>query len=592
MFMKLRFLLILSIILLSLSPVLALKETTIYLPAVQETKYGYEGALATLTVNIKEGEGHVYVDTWPLTKIDTQASARMAKQVACDILNLDCSNYNFFYTIRSEAQIVGGPSGGAAMTIATLASLLNTTINNNVLITGTINLDGSIGPVSGIMEKAEAVAEKGNIFLVPYGQSVINVKEITKKQTEPFVNQTNFNTINLKKYAKEHWNLTIKEVKTVQEAFKYFTNYEIRTKEITFKKTKEYQRVMKKLANNLFDYSAELKKECKERLDHSKISYNYERRVAQLCNLSLKEAKENYEKENYYSSASLAFSKAISYKYGINLISLLEAKDKKNFVKNYLKNIEDQIFDANISNIELYAITEERLSETQENVEIAWKHFYNGDYMKAIYYGSLADARLYTATLWRDYSDQFPDYIKITGNLKEVSNNVISEASSILTYLSLTTSNTFLEKAEDLLNKAKNNYNSGNYYAAIIMGLKAEADAELSSEILQSNEDYLIKLHRKRALISINKTNSVIGQSYFEYAEILKKDNKNAALIYYTYAEKLSKLNRLLNKQNIHENITPEKYLSPVSCTCENSTIFFLIGLVLCFFIGFILGKL
>ncbi len=595
MFMKPRFLLILSvvIILFSLTPTLALKDITTYLPAVQETDYGYEGSLATMTINIKEGGGHVYVDTWPLTKIDTQASARIAKQVACDTLYLDCSNYDFFYTIRSEAQIVGGPSGGAAMTVATLASLLDVEINNDILLTGTINLDGSIGQVSRVIEKAEVVAENGDTFLVPYGQSVIEIEETTKEKAGPLViEEKTPKKINLKEYSKEHWNLTVKEIKTVQEAFKYFTDYEIKTEDIEFKKTEEYQRVMKKLAGNLLNYSAKLKIECEEKLSDSKIGYNYEKQVSALCDLSLDKARENYDKENYYSAASLAFSKSISYKYGINLISLLEIEDKKTFLREYLKRVEEKIFEVNSSNIELYAITEERISETQKNIEIAWKHYYNGDYIQGIYYASLADTRLYTASLWRNYSNQFPDYIETTQDLKEVSNNILSEVSSILTYISLTTTNNFLEKANNFLDKARDNYNSENYYAAIIIGLKARANAELASETLQSNIDYLIELHRKRALVSINKTNSIIGQSYFEYAEILEEDNKGSSLVYYTYSEKLSKLNQLLNKKIVSEEIEPEKYLSPVSCNYEKAIPFFLISLVLCSFAGFIVGKL
>ncbi len=595
MFMKPRFLLILSVvtILFSLTPTLALKETTSYLPAVQETDYGYRGALATLTVSIKNGSGDVYVDTWPLTKIDTQASARIAKQVACDTLYLDCSNYDFFYTIRSEAQIVGGPSGGAAMTVATLASLLDVEINNDILLTGTINLDGSIGQVSRVIEKAEAVAENGDTFLVPYGQSVIEIEETTKEKAGPLViEEKTPKKINLKEYSKEHWNLTVKEIKTVQEAFKYFTDYEIKTEDIEFKKTEEYQKAMKKLADNLLNYSAKLKIECKEELSNSKIGYNYEKQVSALCDLSLDRARENYEKENYYSGASLAFSKSISYKYGINLISLLEIEDKKTFLREYLKRVEEKIFEVNSSNIELYAITEERVSEAQENVETAWKHYYNGDYIQGIHYASLADTRLYTASLWRNYSNQFPDYIETTQDLKEVSNNILSEVSSILTYISLTTTNNFLEKANNFLDKARDNYNSENYYAAIIIGLKARANAELASETLQSNIDYLIELHRKRALVSINKTNSIIGQSYFEYAETLEEDNKGSSLIYYTYSEKLSKLNQLLNKKVVHEEIKPEEYLSQVSCDYDGILILFLISLILCFSAGFIVSKL
>ncbi|RLI96579.1 MAG: hypothetical protein DRO96_02815, partial [Candidatus Aenigmatarchaeota archaeon] len=69
------------ILLLILSSVVCAGSVEIYIPAVKETEQGYVGVLATLNVTVKPGRGHVYVDTLPLTKIDTQASARLAKEV-------------------------------------------------------------------------------------------------------------------------------------------------------------------------------------------------------------------------------------------------------------------------------------------------------------------------------------------------------------------------------------------------------------------------------------------------------------------------------------------------------------------------------
>ncbi len=560
-----------------ITPTLALKETTIYLPAVEDTEYGHKGALASVTVDIKEGNGHVYVDTWPLTKVDTQASAIIAKKVACDILFLDCSKYDFYYTIRSEAQIVGGPSGGAAMTIATLASLLDAKINNNVMITGTINLDGSIGAVSGIIEKAEAVSEMGDTFLIPKRHFIF--EENTSGQVDAV------------KYASDHWNLTVKKVSSVQEAFKYFTNYEIKTPEFKFERSKEYQQVMKKLADKLLENAKELKSECEIKLKNSKIGYDSEKQVSELCELSLDKAEENYNKENYYSAASLAFSKSISYKYGIKLTELLESEDKKNLLKNYLNNIESQIFEINTPNIELYAITEERLSETNNNLELAWRDYYNEDYTQSMYYASFADQRLYTAISWMSYADQFPKYIEISRDPKKAANEILSETSSILTYISLTTSNSLLSNAYTMLEKARDNYNSEKYYASIITGIKSYVNAELASEVLYKEDEYLIELHRRRALAAINKTNSVIGQSYFEYAETLKEDDSSASLVYYTYAEKLSNLNHLLNQDFEPEEIKPSEFLTPVSCNYDTAILFLTISVILCFIAGVITGK-
>jgi len=70
--------------------------------------------------------------------------------------------------------VIGGPSAGAATTIATIAALEGKTVRLDYVLTGTIEEDGSIGQVGGVFDKAVA-AEKHNItrFLVPYGQKTV-----------------------------------------------------------------------------------------------------------------------------------------------------------------------------------------------------------------------------------------------------------------------------------------------------------------------------------------------------------------------------------------------------------------------------------
>src|SRR3989344_5017163 len=64
------------------------------------------GSTADLYLEIKEGTGRVFIDSFPLSKIDTQISTRFAKEVACNFLEADCSHYDFFYTIRANSAIV------------------------------------------------------------------------------------------------------------------------------------------------------------------------------------------------------------------------------------------------------------------------------------------------------------------------------------------------------------------------------------------------------------------------------------------------------------------------------------------------------
>ena len=130
-------------------------EQSIPLLAVEENGNGSLGAGSTATLSLKiiQGTGKVYLDTFPLTKLDTQMSLRFARDIACQYSSKECTTYDFLYTLRADSSIVGGPSAGAAATILTIAELEGITIPEKTTITGTINSGGLIGNVGGVKEK-------------------------------------------------------------------------------------------------------------------------------------------------------------------------------------------------------------------------------------------------------------------------------------------------------------------------------------------------------------------------------------------------------------------------------------------------------
>ena len=71
-----------------------IKRGHIHLLAVSEGTE--QGSLADLYLEVRPGYGNVYIDTFPLTKMDTQLSTRFAKEIACKFLNEDCSKFDFF----------------------------------------------------------------------------------------------------------------------------------------------------------------------------------------------------------------------------------------------------------------------------------------------------------------------------------------------------------------------------------------------------------------------------------------------------------------------------------------------------------------
>ena len=99
------------------SSVLAADRAEIKLLAVSDFEDRREGTTADLSLRIEPGDGKVFIESHPLTKLDTQISTRFAHRVMCDQLDLDCNNYNFFFTIRARSVIIGGPSASAAVCV-------------------------------------------------------------------------------------------------------------------------------------------------------------------------------------------------------------------------------------------------------------------------------------------------------------------------------------------------------------------------------------------------------------------------------------------------------------------------------------------
>ncbi|MCE4615703.1 MAG: hypothetical protein F7C09_01380 [Aeropyrum sp.] len=133
---------------------------------------GGGGVVSTLTVTISSpGSGRVFISTSPASQIDTLGSARVAAFAASILAGVNMGSYDFYYQIVSPSIIVGGPSAGLAMAIATYALLTGSECPEGFAATGMILPDGSVGPVGGLKEKLEAAAESGyDIFLIPAGQ--------------------------------------------------------------------------------------------------------------------------------------------------------------------------------------------------------------------------------------------------------------------------------------------------------------------------------------------------------------------------------------------------------------------------------------
>ncbi len=133
-----------------------------YLMAVE--KGTGKGSLVRLTVETAPGSGRVFVNTDPVVGTDVQVSIRIAKEVAESFTGV--SGLDYYYTFQSGSPSIVGMSGGAGILGYTMAAQICKE-PADVIATGIIYPDGSIGPVSGIGEKVLS-APDGFTVLIPY----------------------------------------------------------------------------------------------------------------------------------------------------------------------------------------------------------------------------------------------------------------------------------------------------------------------------------------------------------------------------------------------------------------------------------------
>lgn len=85
----------------------------------------------------------------------------------------DTSTVDLPFDVSIDSGAIGGPSAGMAFTLALIDELTegDLTGGRNIAVTGTIDLEGNIGPIGGLEQKVSAVHQHGvDVFLIPANQ--------------------------------------------------------------------------------------------------------------------------------------------------------------------------------------------------------------------------------------------------------------------------------------------------------------------------------------------------------------------------------------------------------------------------------------
>ena len=544
-FCSLAVLILVSLILLALLPVSQAQfvnahEAKIKAVAVKSTQPP-EGAVINISVIVTPGNGKVFVSTVPYTQIDMQGSAQLAALTACDVLGLDFMKYDFFFTIEADSPIVGGPSAGGVMTIATISALKNLSLRSDVYMTGMIYPDGFIGPVGGIPYKLKAAADKGaKIFLIPKGQRVVTVEETVEEKRGPFIFiSKKSKPVDLYEYGKE-LGVKVIEVEKIEDALLYYTNYTIVKSQPSMN--------FSKYSNLLLQLADKMKKDTMDLYSTVKATGAKLDKADEF----IQKGDESYKKGYYYTATSQYFTAKIELRY---LYYMHTIKDDKSLESEF-ENVEREINSTKeflSSQRELGIESFQLFGAAQERITLAEDYLYQArtsdDFDKSLRYLALARERIESAKVWLSLLETINQDIPINSeDLKRRAQFYLSQAESMAIYASqIGGYSQLIDEAEKSIEISRKQLEEGFYAGSAISAVDGITKASLSIELINVREDLLnskVSSANNSARIAIGEVEKfvtpVLPVAYLEYADTA--ENPVLKLSYYKLSERLAKL--------------------------------------------------
>ncbi|WP_457752343.1 S16 family serine protease [Thermococcus sp.] len=539
-------------------------------PAVSKTSSGQlVGVVTDFVITVAPGSGHVYVETWPLAEVDMQASARLAAQVAGKVTGIDMSKYDVFIQIKANAPIIGGPSAGGTMTVGIIAALEGWKINPNVMMTGMINPDGTIGPVGGILEKAAAAHEAGvKLFLIPEGQRIQYVQQTEKKEVGGIVEiHSQTQKVDVVKYAKERWGLQVLEVSDIYQAVYYFTGHQLPKPQAPsyvnvdtsflrgdaikdYQNTTEYyQTVVKELKSSNVDYT----------------TYTTLKQALDQAGAILNQSKESMDSGMYYTALSKDFQARIIIRHVQWYLTTNTTEDVEKLLQKV--NSEINASEREISNLTIRGITmlqaiaaaQERVEQAKSSLQNAWKYYYSQDYWDAIGEAAYAYERAKTAVFWANLGKRYASGNVISNEvIKTTARDYIDESSLIATYIESMYGNTAGDLTQSI-QQAEQYYEDGKYSAALFTAMEARVQGQVFLDTLGIDnwtvlEDKLAMMKENaKTAIGIAQASGIkplLAIAYYEFAESYEKSaakshdiqDLETAMIFYQYARETAGL--------------------------------------------------
>ncbi len=533
------------------------KKYCMYIFGVMQEEGGIvSGFPAEACIRIINGSGKVYLLTSPLVEIDTQATALIAKNVACKFLGYDCSNLDFLYEIRSDYPHIGGPSGSAALALLTVSALLDKPVSKEVSITGMILPDGVIGPVGGIYYKADAARKKGiKIFMIPKGERLVPYEEVKRSQIGPVYQEIReIKTIDIIDYARENWNMTILEVNSIEDVVKYALGIKVE-KKVDEEKISQMKNLYKELMKETCEYFENIIEE------------------------NVKDAQDAKKRRNYYVCASLYYAYYIN-KTKEEIVRKLEEEgyNALYYIKEYIDNLrknytekEDIIRDLkdvinNSISLELYSIMLDRLIEGYNLIDEAYTiAIKDGLTKELIEKVAMAKVRLISVDIWYKVFNKslelgkYPAYLTEDERIRNIVEGELRYIKTIVAYIGSEFKGDFSE-IEKKMSKIEELFYRKDYFPAYISIKELDSLISTSLDMLRGEDltdvlntiiqdvDYRIKLEESKGFLPL------LAEAYLEYAKYYKEKDPKLSLYYAEYARNvLDFSSEFLNKTVVEE---------------------------------------
>ncbi|MFP3216235.1 MAG: S16 family serine protease [Vulcanisaeta sp.] len=462
------------------------KTVTIHALAVSSNN---TGAVINITITaITPGSGYVYVASSPLPTAESgtfMSSSQIAALVATYLAGQPFNKYDFLINIEPTTLEIGGPSASGYMTVAMWALITNHTLNPDVVMTGMIMPDGSIGPVGGLPAKIQAAAQEGyKVVLIPYGQQ--------EYQT------SSGQVIDLISYGK-NLGVEVIPVMSIRQAIYYFTGVNLTVPLIPSQELKSaaYINVTKFLWMRIYD-----------RLVSSGAINSTDPGVLK----NVKQAIYYANQGMYYTAASLGFQALINYyqdeleNYTVNqLYSLLnQLSTELNYYRNAVSH-----YNVTTANIDLIIGIYDRIDDAQQALTAASQDLTTNDITDAINNLAYAKARIETLGDWLAVLNSVEGGKQIpTGYLENITSMYLVYAESITEY-TLSLSNAIgvpgamqeLNSITQEVQEAQNNFQNGLYPLALAQSLDVISSDDAVLHLLftpsinnQVGADYLVNI--------------------------------------------------------------------------------------------------